>query len=692
MKKERSSIQKIGPSRYVLATSKSLTPRNKKTLAEAIGPSLGGEDDIFGPDDLNALLRKHPAVERSHMNLWLSSATVLETVLRSASHAYAAITKSEIEGKVRRYAHNPSFTASVQKLEDHHVLIISGPPGVGKTTLAEMLSYAYSAEAWELMPIRSLDDGFASIMDARRQVFLFDDFLGRVALDRHALAHKDSDLARLMNRIRESPNARLILTTRAYIFEEARRVSEHLADQRLDVSKYVLDVGVYTRRIKARILYNHLVVANTPQQHVTALVTSSKIPMIVDHKNYSPRVVEWMTEPFRLKDVKPDEYAAAFLAALENPKQLWDAAFRNHIHDKCRHLLFALFFFSEFGAEVEELRTTYDSLHAVLSAGYGLPRDPKDFEEALHVLEGSFIDIADGTVSYMNPSFRDYLVEYLDDISLLATFAGAARKIDWAQSLWRFGNRGTPSPSVLEDFASAFLPIARRFHELPVWKRERMGASSGVGLTRLDASNTQRIPLLLAWWNATGDRRFADYVLKLVGNGVDGFDGWLDGVDLVRLLAELADPDYGEGFPYTREVVDQLEQRVANLMQSVNIDELDNICEAVESAGSAVSPAVATAVEGAVAEVFDEIEEFIQDEDSESTLLDHISSLRKWAPRYGVPKASLDTAVSSIEERIEDISETAPARASVRFGGGSDASDKFDDEALNNLFAPLVAT
>lgn len=173
-----------------------------------------------------------------------SSKTLRCAVTRAAAHAYAAITKSEIAAKVRVYAQNPSFKASRDTLEGQHVLIISGPPGVGKTTLAEMLAYAYVGEGWELVPIRSLDDGFSAIVDAKKQVFYFDDFLGKVALDRNALASKDSDLARFMKRIRHSQNARFILTTRAYIFEEARRVSEYFADQRLDISKYVLDVGV----------------------------------------------------------------------------------------------------------------------------------------------------------------------------------------------------------------------------------------------------------------------------------------------------------------------------------------------------------------------------------------------------------------------------------------------------------------
>ena len=53
---------------------------------------------------------------------------------------------------------------------------IKGTRGVGKTTLAEILCYAFLSEQWELIPIRSLEDGFAAINNNRKQVFFFDDF------------------------------------------------------------------------------------------------------------------------------------------------------------------------------------------------------------------------------------------------------------------------------------------------------------------------------------------------------------------------------------------------------------------------------------------------------------------------------------------------------------------------------------
>ncbi|RVA57117.1 hypothetical protein EN933_04715, partial [Mesorhizobium sp. M7A.F.Ca.US.001.01.1.1] len=84
MAKERQSIDRLAPKRYILVTSAPLTPKNKSVLAEIIGPSLQTPGDIFGPGDLNALLRKHPNIEKAHQKLWAQSTSVLETVITEA--------------------------------------------------------------------------------------------------------------------------------------------------------------------------------------------------------------------------------------------------------------------------------------------------------------------------------------------------------------------------------------------------------------------------------------------------------------------------------------------------------------------------------------------------------------------------------------------------------------------------------
>jgi hypothetical protein len=52
MKRARPAINKLKPMRYILATSCGFTPKSKAELAEVIGPTLLGESDIFGPEDL----------------------------------------------------------------------------------------------------------------------------------------------------------------------------------------------------------------------------------------------------------------------------------------------------------------------------------------------------------------------------------------------------------------------------------------------------------------------------------------------------------------------------------------------------------------------------------------------------------------------------------------------------------------
>jgi DNA polymerase III delta prime subunit len=688
MKRERASIDKLATDRYILATSCKLTPTNKSKLASLIGPSLKSESDIFGPEDLNGLLRKYPDILKAHIKLWLSGAGVLDRVIRSAAHTYAAFTREDIEQKVRVYAPNPSFDQSLTTLEKHHLLIISGPPGVGKTTLAEMLCYTFLGEEWELVPIRSLEDGFAAITDSKKQIFLFDDFLGRVALDRQALAHKDSDLARFMSRIRRSPNARFILTTRGYIFEEARRVSEHLGDSRLDVTKYVLDVGIYTRRIKARILYNHLLVSETPQAHVRALIDSNKLAAIIDHRNYNPRVIEAMTDALRLGDIEPADYPATFLNALQNPSQIWDTAFRTHIDDRCRHLLLAMFFLSEYGVAVSGLRAAYDSLHAAMSSTYGLPHGPKDFEEALRILEGSFVSIVDQRVSFVNPSLKDYLASYLLDVDLLAHLAPTAVTIDWLSRLWSFVHPLGLSELDQAKVANACVGLLEMIVTRPHWRPKPGEART---LEYNDAANSARLLMLMSWWQLTDDVRFADSIMEIARNPQQGFGSWSDGEALIEFFTRLQDRGYGRQFIYEDDFLQLIEKALIDTIRWSSSDGLASIVDAVDAAKGYLPDGIAAALQRAVLEEFDENADRIRNENSESSLTDRIDALKKFAPLYGVPNSVLSSAISEIEGRMGEIEENSSPASSPSFTPSPRREpEKFDNDALKSLFTPLL--
>lgn len=680
MRNERPKIDRLTAERYILATSRQLSPGNKAELKAMIGPTLRRQSDIFGRADLNRLLRRFSHVERAHLKLWLSSTTVLQTILEaivhSGSHAFTASSQAEIAAKVKVYAQNPSLVEARKVLDQRHVLIISGPPGVGKTTLAEILSFAYLSEKWELIALRSLDDGFDRIDDSRNQIFFFDDFLGAIALDARALSEKESQLSRFMTRVRNSPNARFIMTTRAYILNEARLSSEKLADRHVELSTYLLDLSAYTRSIRARILYNHLAIGGIPPENVKALLDSGLIPKIVDHKNYNPRVIEWMTDVVRIEDVPPKKYPAAFVEALDNPMRLWDKAFRKHITPAARHLLISLFLSGNRASWIKSLRVTFDSVHAAMCGNLGLPRDPKDFENSLKHLEGSFIVISRNEVDFINPSVRDFLAEYLADEALLKLAISSSCSASMARQIWNFA-RGCLGWLRLGDVAHAAIPVISQVTERP-------------DMDDNEVNNADRLSLLLDWWAHSDNDLFYEAALCLIQKPPKPFQSWRDGSKILMLVTQLRDEGYFVQCEMTEKMAVTLENVAITILDGyVPSDDLLSMSDIIEEE-SCFSESVKQAASRAIVREFDDVESTVDDMTSESDLDEHADRLRTLAQRATISEYALKRALEAVDERIGAISSDVENAADPALPERSnEAADQFDDRALVNLFDSL---
>ena len=135
LKREAVKVKKLKPARYTVVTSVGLTPPNKTDIQTLFGNVLV-TCDILGQDDLNNLLGLHPAIEQKHHKLWLASRAVLDRVIHNASLVQSEFDVERVHREIRRYVRSNAYARALAMLDDNHAVIISGAPGVGKTSLA----------------------------------------------------------------------------------------------------------------------------------------------------------------------------------------------------------------------------------------------------------------------------------------------------------------------------------------------------------------------------------------------------------------------------------------------------------------------------------------------------------------------------------------------------------------------------
>ena len=170
------------------------------------------------------------------------------------------------------------------------------------------------------------------------RVYLYDDFLGRTSLAEKLRKNEDLRLVNFISSIRNRKYTKLILTTREYILRQAQKTYEVLNSPAFDKPQCIVDLSQYTRPIRAQILYNHLYFSTLPRDHIEAIVHQATYLKIIDHPNYNPRILEYMTDPMWVPRQRSIEYPATFLQNLQEPFLIWKEAFENHLTGVAREL------------------------------------------------------------------------------------------------------------------------------------------------------------------------------------------------------------------------------------------------------------------------------------------------------------------------------------------------------------------
>jgi hypothetical protein len=421
VKLEIPKLSKLGCSRYVLTTSVNLTKDQHKKLEILLDGFVTNPLDIMGNKYLNGLLRKFRQVEDNHFKLWIQGTGVLERILHSTVVNHSQFEMETIEELLKYYVVNPSFDHAIKILERNRFVIISGIPGIGKTTLARVLSFQYlSKRGYDQFVYLSgsIDAGFRLFKEGVKQVFLYDDFLGKSFDERRLERNEDKRIVDFIKQIRRSHDKILLFTTREYVLQDVQQKYETLNDPDIDLSKCIIDLQTYSPLVKARIFYQHLFFSGLPVSHLTVFSHSDNYNKVVKHKNYSPRVIENVIRQFVEMPGSEEQFLTEFISSLDNPYRVWEKPFTSQISDFSRWMLTILL---TMGTPVleEDLQTACRHFSNIHGSKYFPIYSNALYNNAFKELEGSFLlSHRDGAgqriIRYENPSVQDFLLYYFD--------------------------------------------------------------------------------------------------------------------------------------------------------------------------------------------------------------------------------------------------------------------------------------
>lgn len=214
------------PARYFLVTACSLSPSNKAAIQQAMGPFILSTGDIYGAEDLDALLQQYSAIYRKHHRLWLHGVEQLTQYLQRAHYIRAEATYERIIHESKSYvAHSAEHAINLQLATQNSCLIV-GDPGIGKSATAGQIALRHLLETHQAELIWIDDRNFEQALQLIRtdspQIIVMDDFLGATFLhDDGILAFQRDWQALLRTAQRANGRLKLLFTTRNYILEQA---------------------------------------------------------------------------------------------------------------------------------------------------------------------------------------------------------------------------------------------------------------------------------------------------------------------------------------------------------------------------------------------------------------------------------------------------------------------------------------
>ena len=225
-------------------------------------------------------------------------------------------------------------------------------------------------------------------------------------------SEQSTALVELIKYVKRRPSKILILNSRVTIFHEAQQRQQSLSQSldRDDFKVFILDIDKLSDVEKAKILYNHLAFSEIPDEYLSDIRRDQHYRAIVSHRNYSPRIIEFVCSPKRYHDVAPQNFFDFIMKHLDNPREMWADEYINRLEQVDRVLLQTIYSLTATWIDIDTVRHCFENR---INSNISIDKTKDPFSCSLNRLNSGFVKIVDQNgkrgISMYNPSVNDFI-------------------------------------------------------------------------------------------------------------------------------------------------------------------------------------------------------------------------------------------------------------------------------------------
>ena len=230
----------------------------------------------------------------------------LSQILDERAYAQARAILESLREDLAKVVVTDAYRKAAEALDKHSFVLLVGEPAAGKTTIASLLAMA-ALDQWHASMLKLDEPGKVAERwnpDEPSQFFWLDDAFGVTQYEDFLVHRWNHILPQIKTMLRKG--AKIVMTSRDYIYNRARKDLKESAFPLLKESQVVIDVHDLSADEKRQILYNHLKLGKQPRSFRSEI--KPYLEDIASHPRFIPETARRLADPLFTKDLFIDPY------------------------------------------------------------------------------------------------------------------------------------------------------------------------------------------------------------------------------------------------------------------------------------------------------------------------------------------------------------------------------------------------